>query len=718
MRHLDGRSSITSEFEIAWQAFWPEECHSLAEVPSTRRILAWPGWLDNSGSFEPIAPYFAKAGFALVACDPPGCGRSSHRSPAAWYHDFEEGPLVFHVADAIGWHHQPLILMGHSRGSNLMLLAAASFPERVRAAVLIESGLGLAGTYFTNLPDSGPDGPIMGRFDRWYAVNQKNRSRSPRVFEKLEDAINHNVENQMFPKSRQIGEAIVKRHVVELEDGRFTFQHDVRTYGQMQSRFIDVEANLAFLRSVQVPVVNIYAADSPMSELVKDLPFDEIVQAYIKRNKRWQGVVPDHVFPPYIAELLERQRAIPNYTAKIVAGKHHLHGDHPKEVFDTIFPWLEEALDKGTLRKPLPDFRALKDDLWLQTSIDHLLADDEAPALTGEDEDEKVDDSVVSENIVLEVDGLEIGLQRWGNSDSCNRVIAWPDKLDSSGSFDRLCKVICERDSNVQIVCVDAPGIGPSSASVPFDWHFGVSETAALTFRIAEELDWPSEAFSLWGHGFGASIALYAAGGIPDRIKSVILFDPKTTTIPNEWAPSELRQAYLEQRKPFKHFPLFKSKQDLISRLQTDPNFPKTEATATSIAQRIAVWDKKKSAWTYKIDPRLYSARKAVLEVPYAVFKDILNQVVAPVLQVIPSGSIRRTAGSEEMRVRLLKELATLQAPLTTVHVEGNSHVHSDCPRKVAQIAQTWMTQMGSMLSIAYNNSLEQNREGKNKSKL
>ena len=75
----------------------------------------WPGWLDNSGSFDNCAPILcAQFGFELLCVDPPGCGWSDHRPKSCVYNDFEEAPLIGAVADYLGW--TVFGLVGHSRG--------------------------------------------------------------------------------------------------------------------------------------------------------------------------------------------------------------------------------------------------------------------------------------------------------------------------------------------------------------------------------------------------------------------------------------------------------------------------------------------------------------------------------------------------------------------------------------------------------------------------
>jgi pimeloyl-ACP methyl ester carboxylesterase len=84
-------------------------------VEPSKRILCWPGWLDNAGSFDSIAPFLTDKGYLLVCCDPPGCGRSDHYSVVTKYNDFLEPAFVMEALRVLGWWASPCNLMAHSR---------------------------------------------------------------------------------------------------------------------------------------------------------------------------------------------------------------------------------------------------------------------------------------------------------------------------------------------------------------------------------------------------------------------------------------------------------------------------------------------------------------------------------------------------------------------------------------------------------------------------
>ena len=111
-------------------------------------VLALHGWLDNANSFAPLAQSLGPQ-YRLVAVDLPGHGRSDHRTAGASYAFADWVAPVVGLVDALGW--EKFILMGHSMGAGIATLVAGTFPERLRALILLE-GLGP----LTTLPEKSP----------------------------------------------------------------------------------------------------------------------------------------------------------------------------------------------------------------------------------------------------------------------------------------------------------------------------------------------------------------------------------------------------------------------------------------------------------------------------------------------------------------------------------------------------------------------------------
>jgi pimeloyl-ACP methyl ester carboxylesterase len=101
----------------------------------TPPALLLHGWLDNAGSFAPLARLLD--GRRLWVPDLPGHGRSGHRPPGTWYHFVDYVSDVMALAQALGL--EQFDLIGHSMGGAIATLVAAAYPERIRRLVLIEA---------------------------------------------------------------------------------------------------------------------------------------------------------------------------------------------------------------------------------------------------------------------------------------------------------------------------------------------------------------------------------------------------------------------------------------------------------------------------------------------------------------------------------------------------------------------------------------------------
>ncbi len=97
-------------------------------------MLALHGWLDNSASFDLLAPRLA--GVHLLALDMAGHGHSEHRPGSTPYNLWEDVAEVFAIADHLGW--PRFTLLGHSRGAIVATLAAGTFPDRVARLAALE----------------------------------------------------------------------------------------------------------------------------------------------------------------------------------------------------------------------------------------------------------------------------------------------------------------------------------------------------------------------------------------------------------------------------------------------------------------------------------------------------------------------------------------------------------------------------------------------------
>ncbi len=98
-------------------------------------VIMLHGWLDNSASFNVLAPQLK--GRQCLAIDLAGHGFSDHKSGWADYPLWSEVSAVYAIADQMGW--DEFILIGHSRGAMMALITAGTFPKRIAKLVFIDS---------------------------------------------------------------------------------------------------------------------------------------------------------------------------------------------------------------------------------------------------------------------------------------------------------------------------------------------------------------------------------------------------------------------------------------------------------------------------------------------------------------------------------------------------------------------------------------------------
>lgn len=272
------------------------------------RLICYPGWLDNSGSFDDLAEYLcATFGYAVLTVDPPGCGLSDHRPKAQIYNDYEEVPLIGDLADVLGW--DEFGVVGHSRGGGIAGFAAGMFAKRVRVLVGIDSVFALSGMYIADVMPGAPSAP--SRMTKGWEMFKKNHTRQPRVFASLDEAVDASVDHVVFKKSVRGATNIVKRHTRPCPGG-ITFTHDVRTYGQLQCVHMKLDHYREFLGSIRAPVLQVM--DHSRSRELKE---------WHDRQELLRGLLPT---PPTIIDL--------------TGLGHHMHCDHPERVGAVIGEWV------------------------------------------------------------------------------------------------------------------------------------------------------------------------------------------------------------------------------------------------------------------------------------------------------------------------------------------------------------------------------------------
>ncbi|MGP4843203.1 alpha/beta fold hydrolase [Marinobacter sp. 1Y8] len=222
---------------------WGEEAAKSSATP----VIGLHGWLDNAASFSNIAPALAES-HPFHGIDFAGHGHSDHRPPGQQY------ALVNYVADTaelIDRHFsqtgEPVTIVGHSLGGIVGALYAATFPEKVKRLVMIDS-LGP----LTLEPEKSAEQLRKG-------INKKMRgSGKPTIYPGLEEAAKIRA-GGLSPLSSKAAHLLVPRNLREVEGG-VLWRTDARLRHPSLSRFDEAQV-AGFLRAIEAPVLFVRATD-------------------------------------------------------------------------------------------------------------------------------------------------------------------------------------------------------------------------------------------------------------------------------------------------------------------------------------------------------------------------------------------------------------------------------------------------------------------------
>ena len=201
-----------------------------------------------------IAPYLAED-YRVVSMSLAGMGASDWRENYA-FQDFAEDAEA--VARACGLWDAPVkpIYIGHSFGGSQVFFAAARHPERMRAAILVDTGFG-------GPPPDSPEGKRMAEQARQQVRNIPTPDRAQRVYPTMREALSR---FRLMPPQAAgnlfIADFIARRSLktVPLEDGSgegFSWRFDPNMWMKLDRSMMNGMMEGGPLE-VTVPMVHIY----------------------------------------------------------------------------------------------------------------------------------------------------------------------------------------------------------------------------------------------------------------------------------------------------------------------------------------------------------------------------------------------------------------------------------------------------------------------------
>ncbi len=243
-------------------------------------IFALHGWLDNAASFDLLAPLMS--GYRIIAVDQCGHGKSSHRPPGVPYYFVDYVADVFYIADALDIH--DFILLGHSMGANVASMMAATFPERVRALMLVE-GFGPA--------TRDVDQTISGL--RESIEKFSGNESAKRRYAEFSSLVKARLQGH-WPLTEEAAHLLCERGSVE-KDGLYTWSSDPRINYSSPMRLTTEQGT--FVRSkIECPTQIIVADEGIVPEFLEDkAPLNEFKHATVSHlpGKHHLHMERDHV---------------------------------------------------------------------------------------------------------------------------------------------------------------------------------------------------------------------------------------------------------------------------------------------------------------------------------------------------------------------------------------------------------------------------------------
>ncbi|GAB6019092.1 Serine hydrolase-like protein 2 [Chamberlinius hualienensis] len=279
-------------------AYGAKECGTVGKT----KLLGIHGWLDNSNTFDTLAPLLPLSELHLVAVDLPGHGLSSHRPLGCLYNIPDWIIDVRRVIDFLSWKDYSLI--GHSMGAAIAVSYAAFYNNEVNKIIALDQ-IRAAVRPFDNVQNGL--NLIAKLFDY-----EKRATLSPPSYNK-EDAVAMMVNALGGSCSPKSAEVLLQRGAVVVDGGKLVFTRDSRI---KLDDFIGLSSDQ----------LNVLAENLKSHVLV--------VVAKQGLLYRWDDRTQ-----------LEETLKIYNKTAKSfklveVEGSHHVHLNHPERVAPHIIDFL------------------------------------------------------------------------------------------------------------------------------------------------------------------------------------------------------------------------------------------------------------------------------------------------------------------------------------------------------------------------------------------
>jgi pimeloyl-ACP methyl ester carboxylesterase len=234
------------------------EHHVLAWGDSTSpKLFLLHGWMDVAASFQFLVDALARNWY-VIAPDLRGYGRSEWQPQGYWFADYVADLEALLDRFAPG---EPVNLIGHSLGGNIVLQYAGVRPARVRAVVSLD-GFGI--------PAEGPDAAPR-KFAAWLDALADPPSFAPYAdLDAVADRLQKN--NSRLPRDKAV--FLAAHWAAPAPDGRARLTSDPRHKLPFPAVY-RLEEVFAIWRNIAAPTLWVAAAESRIPQWLNDHPEGE-----------------------------------------------------------------------------------------------------------------------------------------------------------------------------------------------------------------------------------------------------------------------------------------------------------------------------------------------------------------------------------------------------------------------------------------------------------
>ncbi|MDP2416538.1 MAG: alpha/beta hydrolase [Hydrogenophaga sp.] len=268
--------------------------------PAKAPLVLVHGWMDVAASWQFMVDALTQERW-IIAPDWRGFGLTRAEGPAPdsyWFPDYlaDLDALLDHYAPD-----QPVDLVGHSMGGNVVMIYAGARPQRIRRLVNLE-GFGMPATRPAQAP---------GRYAQWMnEVKALHRGEQTLKAYDSPDAVARRLMKTNPRLAQDKADWLARQWAAPNAQGQWEILGDA-AHKVVSAHLYRVDEALEMYRSISAPVLSVTASDDSLSQW-------------------WKGRFT-------LAEYVERLRAVPLLDNAVLndAG-HMLHHDQPQVLAQTI----------------------------------------------------------------------------------------------------------------------------------------------------------------------------------------------------------------------------------------------------------------------------------------------------------------------------------------------------------------------------------------------